>query len=269
MMEQVVLTLEQTLPEFVNNFLLLHFYAGNHMQLCVVIDCLFYAIGPQMELMLRTEVPHTSQRQRNLYRMLDVLANAEEDRNRYRPNSVSARLMHQRMENYATTAGITLRGLPLPYQAPSPAGRNQASGARSQQPAGPATKFAPTDQRSRQTQRLDNRKDGSQRTPEWRANPNRVQQSRSGFAPRSHQTQADDDYVLQNNDGDDAPESDADDHADTVSSHQTEIDNAACNDADADIVAFDYEDNYVNYWPRSTSHQVCIIDQETTADLTK
>ncbi|PIA13537.1 hypothetical protein COEREDRAFT_11292 [Coemansia reversa NRRL 1564] len=173
------------------------------------------------------------------------------------------------MEHYATTTGIMLRGLRLPYQAPSPTVRNQASGARSQQPVGPATKFAPTDQRSRQTQRLDNRKDGSQHTPKWRANPNRVQQSRSGFAPRSHQTQADDDYVLQINDGDDTPESDADDHADTVSSHQTEIDNAACSDADADIVAFDHENDYVNYWPGSTSHQVHIIDQETTSDLTE
>ncbi|KAJ2609357.1 hypothetical protein H4S08_004086 [Coemansia sp. RSA 1365] len=124
------------------------------MQLHVVIDCFFRAIGPQMELMLHTEVPHTSQCQRYLYHMLDVLANAEEDCNHYHPNL----------------------------------------------------------------------------------------------------TQADDDYLLQINNGDNAPEYDADNHADNVSSQQTEIDNAACNNADGDIVAFDYEDDYVNYLLGLTSH---------------
>ncbi|KAJ2077588.1 hypothetical protein H4R24_005041 [Coemansia sp. RSA 988] len=145
-MEQVVLTSEQMLPEFVNNFLLLRFCTGNHMQLRVVIDCLFCSIGLQMEMMLHTEVPHTGQQQCNLYRMLDVLANAEEDRNRYRPNAVSARLMHQWMEKYAATVGIMLRGLHQQYQVPLPTTRNQVLGTRPQQPAGPAMRFAPTDQ---------------------------------------------------------------------------------------------------------------------------
>ncbi|KAJ2077587.1 hypothetical protein H4R24_005040 [Coemansia sp. RSA 988] len=88
----------------------------------------------------------------------------------------------------------------------------------------------------------------------------------AGFAPRSHQTLADQDHAPQINDGDDAPEPDANDRTDTVSSHQMEMDNAACDDADADVVAFDHEDNYINYWPGSTSHQVGIIDQEMTVD---
>ncbi|KAJ2802721.1 hypothetical protein H4R20_003170 [Coemansia guatemalensis] len=41
MMMKIILTSEQPLPEFVNNFLLLRFRAGNHMQLSVVMDCLF------------------------------------------------------------------------------------------------------------------------------------------------------------------------------------------------------------------------------------
>ncbi|PIA16778.1 hypothetical protein COEREDRAFT_8246 [Coemansia reversa NRRL 1564] len=47
------------------------------------------------------------------------------------------------------------------------------------------------------------------------------------------------------------------------------MNNAACDDADADVVAFDHEDDCINYRLGSMSHQVCIIDQETTTSLAK
>ncbi|KAJ2803756.1 hypothetical protein H4R20_002769 [Coemansia guatemalensis] len=58
MMTRIVLTAEQPLPEFVNNFLLLRFCAGNHQQLSMVMDCLFRAVGVPMEMMLRTHTCH-------------------------------------------------------------------------------------------------------------------------------------------------------------------------------------------------------------------
>ncbi|KAJ2795461.1 hypothetical protein H4R20_005868, partial [Coemansia guatemalensis] len=239
------------------------------MQLRVVLDCLFRAIGPQLEMMLRTEVPRARNRQLNLYRLLDVLANAEEDRNRYRSTATSARIMQRRMESYASAAGITLRGTTYLLPAHASETQGQASGSRPSRPAGPPPKMVSVNRDGRPNARPDNRRNGPQRTPEWRANSNRTQQSRSGFALRSHQTLMRDIQELDGDDVGDKVAAETNDAAETTNDYQTEADEAAYDDADIGIITFNNGDDSDEHWAESTSHHVRVTGMEATADSAK
>ncbi|KAJ2808237.1 hypothetical protein H4R20_000953 [Coemansia guatemalensis] len=266
MMSRIVLTAEQPLPEFVNNFLLLRFRAGNHMRLSKVMDYLFRAVGVPMEMMLRTHTRHDPDHHLELYNLLEVLAGAEQERNRYRAAATSERVTQERIDKYAAATGMHLRGsgsIPLGARAPGP---NGTPVLRGHSAAEPPTKLATAEPQLHPQQRFDDRRDGQQRNQGWRPNPSRVQQPRGNFAPRSHQTQPDSGDAAEIDDADEKYVSGDVGTADTVTNHQTDIpdvqydDSEAWMEFDADAITFEHEDDYMGHWPAPSSHHVQIGD---------
>ncbi|KAJ2797069.1 hypothetical protein H4R20_005325, partial [Coemansia guatemalensis] len=270
MMSWIILTAEQPLPEFVNNFLLLWFRTGNHMCLSKVMDYLFWAVGVPMEMMLRTHMRHDPDHLLELYNLLEVLAGAEQERNHYRAAATSKRVTQDRIDKYAAATSMQLRGtgaISLGARAPGP---NRAP-TRGHSAPEPPTKLAVAALQPCPPQHFEDRRSGQQRNQGWRQNPSRTQQLRGNFALRSHQTAPVDGGDAET--GSTPGEHYAEDTApvEEVVNHQTKIPDAQYDDSetwmeyDADTIEFEHEDDYLSHWPASTAHHVQISDGDDEA----
>ncbi|KAJ2809223.1 hypothetical protein H4R20_000287 [Coemansia guatemalensis] len=266
MMSQIVLTAEQPLPEFVNNFLLLRFCVGNHMRLSKVMDYLFHAVGIPMEMMLCTHMRHDPNHHLELYNLLEVLEGAEQERNRYWLVVTSECVTQEHIDKYAAATGMHLRGtgsIPIGARAPGP---NGTPVLREHSAAELLTKLMTTEPQLHPWQWFDDRRDGQQHNQGWRPNPSRVQQPRGNFAPRSHQTQPDSGDTVESDDADEKYVSGDVGMADAVTNHQTDIldvqydDSEAWMEFDTDAITFEHEDDYMGYWLAPSSHHVQIGD---------
>ncbi|KAJ2793077.1 hypothetical protein H4R20_006652 [Coemansia guatemalensis] len=238
------------------------------------MDCLFRAVGVPMEMMLCTHTRHDPDHHLELYNLLEVLAGAEQERNRYRSAATLERVTQARIDKYAAATGMKLRGsgeLPLGASATGlqrvMANRGYPAERLSLKPTQPGPQNRPQ-------LRFNDRRGGQQRGQGRCPNPSHTQQPRSNFAPRSHQTYLDD------VDSTGAEDVSADytteeiEPGDEVVNHQMEIpyeqydDSEAWMQYDADAIAFEHEDDYMGYWPAPSSHHVHLSDcsEEPSSD---
>ncbi|KAJ2803812.1 hypothetical protein H4R20_002747 [Coemansia guatemalensis] len=272
-MSRIILTAEQPLPEFVNNFLLLWFRTGNHMRLSKVMDYLFRAVGVPMEMMLRTHMHHDPDHHLELYNLLEVLAGAEQEHNHYRAAATSEQVTQDHIDKYAAATSMQLRGTGAISLGARVLGPNRAP-TRGHSAPGPPTKLAVAALQPCPPQHFEDRRSGQQRNQGWRQNPSHTQQLRGNFAPRSHQTAPVDGGDAET--GSAPREHYAEDTApvEEVVNHQTEIPDAQYDNSemwmeyDADAIEFEHEDDYLSHWPASTAHHVQISDgnDEAVAD---
>ncbi|KAJ2808563.1 hypothetical protein H4R20_000812, partial [Coemansia guatemalensis] len=274
MMTRIVLTAEQPLPKFINNFLLLRFRAGNHQQLSVVMDCLFRAVGVPMEMMLRTHTRHDPDHHLELYNLLEVLAGAEQERNQYRSAATSERVTQARIDKYAAATSMKLWGTSeLPLGA-SATGLQRVMAAHRYPAEKPPLKPTQPGSQNWPQPRFDDCRGGPQRGQGRRPNPSQTQQPRSNFAPHSHQTYPDDVNGTGTEDVTTDYATEDIEPGEEVVNHQMETpykqydDSEAWMQYDADAITFEHEDDYMGYWPAPSSHHVHLIDcaEEPSSD---